>query len=197
MSHAAVMTPDEALTKLMEGNKRYLAGKAEHPHQDAARRQEVLGGQSPFAIVVTCSDSRVPPEVFFDAGIGDIFVIRVAGNVVGDVMTGSIEYAAEHLGTPLVMVLGHDKCGAVKATIDGGDVPPNIGRIAALIAPAVETAKGQPGDLFDNAIWNNVTNMVAAVKNEEPVMKHLVHEGKVKVVGARYHLDSGEVELAK
>jgi carbonic anhydrase len=191
----ATMSPDEALVKLMAGNRRYTSGAAAHPHQDTARRQEVLGGQQPFAIILSCSDSRVPPEVFFDQGIGDIFIIRDAGNIVDDVVLGSIEYAAEHLGVPLIVVLGHDKCGAVTATIQGGEAPGHIGSLVKAIAPAVEKARTQPGELLDNAIWQNVKDVAAAIAGDAPLLTHLIHQGKLKVVGARYHLDSGEVEL--
>jgi carbonic anhydrase len=180
----------------MAGNKRYTSGAAAHPHQDAARRQEVLSGQQPFAVILSCSDSRVPPEVFFDQGIGDVFIIRVAGNIVDNVALGSIEYAAEHLGSPLIMVLGHDKCGAITATIQGGEAPGHIGSLVKAIAPAVEKARTQPGDLLDNAIWQNVQDVAAVIQTDE-LLAHLIHQGKLKVVGARYHLDSGAVELAK
>ena len=189
------ISPDEALAKLMSGNRRYVSGTVVHPHQDAARRQEVLSGQQPFAIVLSCSDSRVPPEVFFDQGIGDIFIIRDAGNIVDDVVLGSIEYAAEHLGSPLMMVLGHDKCGAVAATVQGGEAPGHIGSLIKAIAPAVEKARAQSGDLLDKAIWQNIQDVAAAIQ-ADALLAHLIHQGKLKVVGARYHLDTGAVELA-
>src|SRR5262249_39949150 len=110
-------TADEALAKLMDGNKRYASSHSLHPHQSAGRRHELEATQHPFACILSCSDSRVPPEVVFDEGLGDLFVVRVAGNIVDSAVTGSIEYAVEHLGTPLVLVMGHEKCGAVQATL--------------------------------------------------------------------------------
>lgn len=180
---------------LKEGNRRYVAGQMLHPHEDFERRKEVCNGQKPFAVIVGCSDSRVPPQVIFDQGIGDLFIIRVAGNIVDDVALGSIEYAVEHLGTQLVVVLGHSKCGAVIATAQGGEPHGHICSIANMIMPAVEKAKTQKGDLVENAIRNNIDMVVDTIKNSEPVMAKSVKEGKVKVIGAYYDLDSGVVEF--
>lgn len=130
-SSPAVTNGDEALARLMEGNARYVSAKLNHPDQTLQRRAEVASGQHPFAIILTCADSRVPPELLFDQGLGDLFVVRVAGNIVDDDILGSIEYGVGELATPLVMVLGHERCGAVKATVEsveqGGEVPGHIG----------------------------------------------------------------------
>ncbi len=151
---------DEALKKLIGGNKFYVAGKSRHPHQTIERRTELAKGQNPFAVILGCSDSRVPPEILFDQGLGDLFVVRVAGNVVDNAVQGSIEYAVEELGVPLIMVLGHERCGAVKAAVDvvekGGELPGQIETIIDKIKPAVEKVKGKPGDLLENAINENV-----------------------------------------
>jgi len=188
-------TSDKNLKKLIEGNKRYVESKPVHPNQTAKRRKEITKGQKPFAIIVGCSDSRVPPEILFDQGLGDLFIIRVAGNIVDDVALGSIEYAADHLGTKLIVVLGHGKCGAVSATVKGGEVHGHIGSIVKKIAPAVKKAKGQPGDVTDNAIRNNIALVVKKIASSKPVIAGLIKKGELKVVGAYYNIDSGVVEI--
>ena len=193
------LNADQALQELMEGNKRYVVSKPTRPDQTAEYRTEVAKGQHPFAVIVGCSDSRVPPEIVFDQGLGDLFVIRVAGNVVDDEALGSIEYAAEEFKLPLVVVLGHERCGAVKATIDalekGGEVPGHIKSLVEAIKPSVEKAKEQTGDLLDNAVRANVQRVVAQLKTTEPILSELVSTSKIRIVGARYDLDSGTVEL--
>ena len=195
-SHAVEMpTGDQALQQLLAGNERYRQGQLGHPHQTIDRRHELTGGQAPFAIVLGCSDSRIPPEVVFDQGLGDIFVIRVAGNIIDDVVLGSIEYAAAHLGTPLVVVLGHSSCGAVTATVAGGELEGHLPSLAAAIQPAVTKAKEQPGELLPNAIKTNAQMMADQLRSSEPVMAELVQAGKLKVVAAYYELDSGKVAI--
>lgn len=188
------ISPDVALQMLVDGNKRSVSDKMSHPNQSQSRRTAVAKGQKPFAVVVTCSDSRVPPEIIFDQGVGDLFVIRTAGEVVGDIELGSIEYAVEHLGAPLVLVMGHEKCGAVDATVKGGDVPGHIGSIVNLIKPAVEKAKKKEGDLLTNAIKANVS-LVAQTISESEIVKELVEHNKVKIVRALYDLDDGSVQI--
>lgn len=188
------VTADQAWEKLMDGNKRYVEAALTHPNQTAARREELARTQKPFAVIVCCSDSRVPPEVVFDQGIGDLFVVRVAGNVVDDVGMGSIEYAAEHLGAPLVVVLGHERCGAVSAAVAGGEFHDHLKEIVAALRPAVEKAMSEQGDVLENAIRANIKMGVAQLQNSEPVLSKRVKEGKLKVVGARYDLDTGKVE---
>jgi carbonic anhydrase len=193
------LTPDEALARLLEGNRRFVANKVFHPNETPTARAKLANNQNPFAIILGCADSRVPPEVVFDFGLGDLFVVRVAGNIVEDAGVGSMEYAVEHLGTPLIVVLGHERCGAVKAAIgavDAGDEGP--GRIAELVRklkPAVDAAKSTPGDRAENTMRENVKRMVAELAGLEPILKEKIEEGKLKVVGARYDLDSGVVEL--
>jgi len=186
---------DQALKKLTDGNKRYASLKQKHPNQGVRRRAEVSKGQKPFAVIVGCSDSRIPPEILFDQGIGDIFVIRDAGNIVDDVALGSIEYAVDHLGTRLVVILGHSKCGAVTATVQGGEAHGHIGSIAKAIIPAVKKAKVKKGDIIDNAIRINIDLVTKQVKTSTPIIAKLVKGGKVKVVGAYYDIDSGLVEI--
>lgn len=187
--------PEEALQRLMEGNERFIEGKSVHPNQDRDRRREVVGGQRPFAVVLGCSDSRIPPEIIFDAGIGDLFVIRVAGNIADDVVLGSIEYAAEHLGVDLVMVLGHQKCGAIQAAVAGGEPNGFVGSVLRALRPAVDEAKLKPGDTVDNTVRVNVAQIVVAVRASKPVLSHLSAEGKLRVVGAYYSLETGKVEI--
>jgi carbonic anhydrase len=186
---------EEALTKLIAGNKRFSSGKASHPNQGTERRAEAAKGQRPFAVVVGCSDSRIPPEIIFDQGIGDLFIIRVAGNVVDDIALGSIEYAVEHLGARLIVVLGHSKCGAVTATVQGGEVHGHIGSIVKAIQPAVDKAKGRPGDLTDNSIRANVQMVVQTIVDSKPALAPLVDAGSIRVVGAYYDIGSGKVEM--
>ncbi len=169
--------------------------KQTHPNQDKSRRDEVKTGQKPFAIIVGCSDSRIPPEILFDQGIGDLFVIRLAGNIVDDTALGSIEYAADHLGTRLVVVLGHAKCGAVTAAAGGGEAHGHIGSIVQLIIPAVERARDKSGDLVDNAIRENARLVAAAISSSKPILSKMVEEGKIAVVPAYYDIDTGVVEL--
>jgi carbonic anhydrase len=196
----AAPTADQALADLKAGNARFVAGKPQHPHQGLKRVKEVAASQHPEAIILGCADSRVPPEALFDKGIGDIFVVRVAGNVSEPATTGSVEYAAEHLHVPLVVVLGHHKCGAVKATVEAtGPVEGNIGAIVKEIQPAVEAAKKSPGKegLVDDAVHENTKLVAEELESESELLKNLVHEGKVKIVTAVYDLDSGKIEWGK
>ncbi len=188
---------DEAFSRLMDGNMRFVSGSLGQKDIGTARRNELVGGQHPFAIVVTCSDSRVAPEYIFDQGLGDIFVIRVAGNVLDPVALGSVEYAAEHLGSHLLVLMGHEKCGAVKAAVEAtGEPEGNIGAILKKIMPAVNKAKGGTQDeIINNAIRENVAVSHRSVLEKSPLLKHLIEKGELKVVDAVYHLASGEVEI--
>ncbi|NJP08479.1 MAG: carbonic anhydrase [Leptolyngbyaceae cyanobacterium RU_5_1] len=188
------ISADKALKLLMEGNQRYSSYKLLHPRQDEKRLIEVAKGQNPFAIILTCADSRVCPEIIFDQGLGDLFVVRVAGNVVNDMILGSIEYAAGHLGALLIMVLGHERCGAVAAAVEGAQVPAHISSLVKAIQPAVETIKGKAGDSLDNAIRANVQMVVAQMKTSEP-LAGMVKTKNLQIVGGRYDLDKGAVEI--
>ena len=192
---AAASQADQTLSALLDGNKRYVAGKPQRPHQNAGRRAELSKGQKPRAAVLGCADSRVPPELLFDQGLGDIFVVRVAGNIVDDVALGSLEYAAEHLGVDLIIVLGHSSCGAVAATLKGGEAPGHLGALVKAIKPAVDECRGKPGDALDNAVHANVRRVVAQISSSKPVLGHLVKEGTLKVVGAHYDITTGAVTL--
>ncbi|MBK9577464.1 MAG: carbonic anhydrase [Fibrobacterota bacterium] len=199
-THASAgVTPDEALTRLLEGNKRFIANRMFHPNEGMEQRAKLATGQWPFAAVLGCADSRVPPEIVFDHGLGDIFTVRVAGNIVEDAGSGSMEYAIEHLGVPLIVVLGHERCGAIKATIEAletqGEVPGHIGELVKKLKPAVDGTKSQPGDKVDNAVRENAKRMAAELANMDPILREKVKEGKLKVVAMRYDLDTGSVEL--
>jgi carbonic anhydrase len=191
------ISADEALARLKAGNERFVSGQVIHPNASAERRAEVAKGQKPFVIVVGCSDSRVGPEVVFDQGLGDLFVVRTAGNVVDDVALGSIEYAAEHFGVPVIFVLGHTRCGAVAAAVAGGEAPGHVGSIVEKIKPAVEETKGKEGDAVDNAVRANVRNVVSQLRGAGPILSGLVKAGKLRVVGGCYDLDTGKVGMVE
>lgn len=192
-TEAHAVSADAALWKLKVGNKRFVAAKPLHPNQGAARRVKLATGQHPFATILTCSDSRVAPELVFDEGLGDLFVVRVAGNVVDDVITGTIEYGAHHLEIPVVVVLGHASCGAVKAAVAGGEVEDHIKSLVDSIHPAVEKAKSMEGDLTANAIRVNVEQSVDLLKKSAPTLARRIAEKKLKIVGAVYDLKTGVV----
>lgn len=201
-AHAPVanLSPEAAMARLVAGNERYASGFSAHPNNDLARRGVVAKGQSPFAVILTCADSRVAPELIFDQGLGDLFVIRVAGNVVDDAVLASIEYAAIHLGTSLVMALGHERCGAISATIDAlegrgspADVGTKIGALAALIAPAVRAIPPGTVDKVDAAVSINANHVAAEIFVNSPPLRARVLAGKLKIVAARYDLDDGRV----
>src|ERR1043166_1146874 len=216
-----IVAPAEAISRLKEGNGRYTSGNVQHPHesnderkymaansyenagmtflgmtaeQAAKRRTELAKSQHPFAIIVSCSDSRVPPEIVFDQGLGDLFICRVAGNVINDESLGSIEYAVDHLGVRLILVLGHQSCGAVKAARETiaakGKAPGHIESLVTAIKPAVEaTAK----DDLETTVKANVQNVVKALRSSTPILKAKVDSGEIQVIGGYYSLDTGAV----
>jgi carbonic anhydrase len=188
------VAPGEAISKLKEGNGRYTRGNLQHPGQTTERRAELAESQHPFAIILSCSDSRVPPEIVFDQGLGDLFIVRVAGNVINDEGLGSIEYAVDHLGSRLIVVLGHERCGAVEAarkTIAAkSKASGHIQSLVTAIKPAVEATAN--GDL-DATIKANVKHVVGVLRSSTPTLKAKVDSGEVQVVGAYYSLDTGAV----
>lgn len=191
------MSPTEAVQRLMAGNERFQNDKTGHPLLHSKRREELVGGQSPFAVILSCSDSRVPPELIFDQGLGGLFVVRIAGNTVTRAGLESIDYAVAHLGTNLIMVLGHDKCGAVKGAIGECSSKPDTGlpEIFANICPAVAIASKKSTDnLESRAIDLNVIEQMKILKRS-PLFKKRVEDGSLKIVGARYNLQSGKVEI--
>jgi len=190
---------DEALSRLLNGDKRFVAGKSNEPTGAAlvGRRHALAKDQKPFAVILGCSDSRVPPELIFDVTLGDIFVVRTAGEVVDAIVLGSLEYAIEHLGTKLIVVLGHERCGAVTAAVSGATDTGDIPDVLKAISPAVEETKGQSGDAIENAVRANARDIARRLKSSGPIIAPRVQSGEVKIVAAYYSLDTGQVELLK
>ncbi len=201
------LTPAEALARLVEGNRRFVAGALEHPDQTAARRALLGGSQHPFALVLSCADSRVPPEIVFDAGLGDLFVVRSAGHVLDHAILGTLEFGVEQIGTPVVVVLGHTGCGAVKATLQAVETGASgtgtdIDTLVEAITPAVEEAEEEghaghdpaDGEILALAVRHNVERTVADVL-AAPLVGPAVAQGRVAVVGGVYDLDTGVVDL--
>ena len=197
------MTPDQALAKLIDGNRRFLADQVSVADISAKRRLEIAKSQSPFAVLVGCADSRVGPEHLFGGGLGELFIVRTAGNYVDDAGYGSIAYAIAALGTPLIVVLGHERCGAVdaatKLVTDNSQLPPSLTRMVRPILPAVIDARATLGtktDLVDHAIHMNVRHVVRGLREtSDPILAEPLKAGKVRVVGAYYDLDTGAVDF--
>lgn len=194
-SSYAQVTAEQALNLLKEGNKRFVEGKSIKPHQSKDRIKELATGQKPFAVIVGCSDSRVPSEIIFDQGLGDLFIIRTAGQVSSFASWGSIEFANAILGAKLIVVVGHTKCGAVAAACKIPEVPGQIVTLINAIKPAAQLAKKHKGDLVENAVKINVAMQVQQLQNLEPVLTKAVQSGDTKIVGAVYDLSSGKVEF--
>jgi carbonic anhydrase len=195
-----VTNPDEALARLQAGVARFTSGNVNRPDQSIAFRTSLAKGQHPFATILSCVDSRVPPEIVFDQGLGDLFVSRTAGQVVDHAVLGSLQYGVAELKIPLLVVLGHEKCGAVKATVEAVEkksaaMGNDIDTIVAAIKPAVQKAEEEkPSDLLDASVRANVANVVAALR-KKPVLSSAVSAGALKIVGARYDLDADTVEF--
>lgn len=189
-------TPEAALSALLEGNQRFLSGQLRHPHQTQQRIHETENAQHPFAVVVTCSDSRVPPEIIFDEGLGDLFVIRTAGNLIGDLELGSIEYAVEHLGAPLVVVLGHTECGAVKAFLEGGECHGHIRQIVEALMQEQEEQQilEHEGKNLTACIEGNVVHGVAQIRQQPMIAKKMAQK-QVNVIPMIYDVHSGKVAV--
>ncbi len=190
-------SPEEALEKLISGNARFMKGLTIEKHY-IAERPELAESQHPYAIILTCADSRLSPEAIFDESLGRLFVVRVAGNVSDPVILGSIEYAAEHLHASLLVVMGHESCGAVKAAVANSPVPPNIAKIIQRLRPAVEKARvygRTENDVIDAAIKENVRYQTKMMTFESDVLSELVHEHKLNIIGSVYNLHSGKVEF--
>ncbi len=187
-------TPESALERLKEGNERYQECKLLHPNRCQESRNASLQGQKPFAAILGCSDSRVSPEIVFDQGIGDLFVVRVAGNVAGGIELDSLDYAADVLGCSIILVLGHQNCGAVEAVIQGKQAL--IEDVAALIEPSYQAVKNKAGNRNENLVKANVRAMVERIKESDNI-RQLMKDGKITVIGGYYHLESGEVEFLK
>ncbi|WP_375469398.1 carbonic anhydrase [uncultured Nostoc sp.] len=188
------LNPDAALQKLMQGNQRFVQHQPQYPDQSALRLQEVAQAQHPFATILSCADSRVPAEIVFDQGIGDIFDVRIAGNIATSEAIGSIEYAVVLLGSPLLMVMGHERCGAVTAAVQNQSLLGDIGTFVKAIKPAVEKVKDQSGDAVENAVVANVQYQLERLKRSQ-LLTEQVRSGKLKIVGGRYDLDTGKVSI--
>jgi carbonic anhydrase len=186
------MTPDLALKTLMEGNQRFSKDKSLHLDKASERRQELISNQTPFAAIVGCSDSRVAPEIIFDQGIGDLFIVRVAGNVIGPLEQDSIDYSVLYLKSSIIMVLGHEDCGAVKAVIGGNTK--DIEAVAELIQPAVDATKMQKDNRVENTIKTNAKMMAEQLRNS-PSLSGMIAKKKLSVVAAYYNFHTGKVEL--
>lgn len=201
-----MITAEEALERLQEGNRRFVAGvRSVDTLITQMQREEFVEGQAPFAIVLGCSDSRVPAEMIFDQGLGDLFVIRVAGNIVAPSQIGSVEFAADRFGTPLVVVLGHSKCGAVTATIDdladpsdkhSSNVMSIVDRIRPCVEPLFHTElRNDPKKLLEASIRANILAATNHLRHGSQILEQLIEEGRLKVIGAEYSLETGEVEF--
>ena len=189
------MGQNNTIKKLLEGNQRYITGGALHPNQSFEHRLKLAEGQKPIAAILTCADSRVSPEIIFDQGLGDLFVLRVAGNVINDLFVGSLEYAVEHLNVSLLMVLGHSECGAVDATVKGGQPPGHINSLVQAIKPALDRLKKQSPDWVNIVAKENVKIGVERLRISDPILTARYEEGDIDIIGAFYDLKSGKVGL--
>ncbi len=183
------------LERLTQGNQRYVASTTVCHEDWSAKRSALLEGQKPFAVIVACSDSRVPPEIVFDQSLGDLFVVRVAGNIVDDFAIGSIEYGVNILGANLVLVLGHSNCGAVQAALKGMKFDNHIQEVLNAIQPAIVATKNESGDLLEKAIKANVKIVEEKLKSSKPLLAKLIEAGTLRISGAYYDLKSGKVEF--
>jgi carbonic anhydrase len=193
-----VISPDASLKRLMDGNRRYVEGVSRR-HDFKHEREALVGGQNPYAAILSCADSRIAPEYAFDSGRGDLFVCRVAGNFATDETVASLEYGVAVLSVPLILVLGHDACGAVDATIkslkDDKPLPGHMPTLVTGLAPAVKAVAGQGGNTLDNAIRQNVVDNVARLKSATPILSAVVESKKLRVVGGIYRLKDGKVDM--
>lgn len=199
--HQTISNPSEGLIALMEGNQRFLEDHPRHPDQTLERIRDLKKGQHPYAVIVACSDSRVPPELIFDQGLGDLFVIRNAGNIIGDYELGSVEYAVEHLHTPLVIVLGHTQCGAIGAFIEhkNDSVPNHIQKIIDYIKSEPEelALNENSVDYYEKAVKANLLHGVHAIKKSGPILTEFVARSKVRIVGGLFDLETGKVTIVE
>lgn len=185
----------QALEKLIAGNKRYVTERYAKPDIGYKKRLELIRGQQPFAAILGCADSRIPPEIIFDQGLGDLFVVRTAGQVVDTVVLGSLEYAVEHLAVRLILVLGHQDCGAVKAALSGAEAPLHLCSILQAIVPAVENAKHCTGELLPNAIRANIDFNIDKLKSASPVLRKAIPAKGLQIIGAIHNIYDGNVDM--
>mgnify|MGYP001819776263 CR=1 FL=1 len=191
------LTKEEAFRRVLEGHWRYLDNNRLNRVVTSDDRQRHVEGQYPFASILGCADSRVSPEVIFDQGQGDLFVVRVAGQVVGEFEIASLEYSVEHLGVSLIIVMGHENCGAVKAAIEAGEVDGAIGSLIKEIKPAVELAESMEGDLLPNAVRSQVVLAVDNLVDRSPLLQEAVDAGRLRIIGLIYGLSDGDLDIRK
>ena len=189
------MTYQESLKRLKDGNERFVKDHLDGKLQDGRRRNELLGGQEPFAIILGCADSRVVPEFAFDTGLGELFTVRVAGNIANSSSIASIEYAVAHCGTKLIVVLGHQNCGAVTAAVAGGDNGLNLNHLLRHITPAIEVLKAKATATVNEVVKKNAELTARVLVNKSSIISKAVESGEVQIVPAYYHLDSGKVDF--
>ena len=199
-ANAHVGEPTDPLARLLAGNHRFMTGRSRHPRQGPADVRRLASGQRPFAVVISCADSRVPPEIIFDQGLGDLFDNRVAGNIVDELLLGSIEYAVEELAPGVIVVLGHERCGAIDATVSalttGAHAPGHICVIVEALRPIVGPHLGAP-DPVEAGVVANIRAQVRAIETHSTIVHEHVVAGKLAVVGARYDLDTGRVRILR
>ena len=192
------LSAEDAIQKLKDGNKRFVKAKSQHPDESKERRNEMLKGQHPFVVILSCSDSRVPPELIFDQGLGDIFEIRNAGNVLNEHVIGSIEYAVMHCGVKLIVIMGHQDCGAIAATLSGVSETKYIKALEDSIKPAIDDCKEQGLEInSDNVVKAHVMQDIEELMAQDTELVKYMKEHDVKIVPAYYHLDSGKVDFMK
>lgn len=197
-NHNDNLSAEQAIEKLKQGNKRFVELKLKHPDSDKKRRKEMQKGQHPFVVILSCSDSRVPPELIFDQGLGDIFEIRNAGNVLDDHVIGSIEYAVMHCGVKLIVIMGHQDCGAIAATLSGVSETKYIKSLEDSIQPAIEDCKEQGLEInSDNVVKAHIMQDINELISQDTELVKYMKEHEVKIVPAYYHLDSGKVDFLK
>lgn len=189
------VNPDQALQRLLDGNQRFIDEKRQSPNQSRLRLQETSVAQYPFASILGCADSRVPAEIVFDQGLGDLFVVRVAGNVASQTAIGSLEFSTAVLGSQLIVVVGHSRCGAVAAAIKGDPLPGRIGVFVEEIKPAVDRVRHKTGDIEQNSVIANVQYQVERLQETSSILTSLIRQGKLKIVGGRYDLSTGKVTI--
>jgi carbonic anhydrase len=189
------VTSDQAIKRLVDGNQRFIDEKRQIPNQSRLRLQETAVAQYPFASILGCADSRVPAEIVFDQGLGDLFVVRVAGNVASPTAIGSLEFATAVLGSQLIVVLGHSRCGAVSAAVQGDPLPGRIGAFVEEIKPAVARIRQKTGDIQQNAVIANVQYQIERLQQSSTILASLIQQGKLKIVGGRYDLSTGKVTI--
>jgi carbonic anhydrase len=199
MTSAPRLTADQALQRLLDGNERFVTHRERYPDRGHEVRLRLAGGQRPFAVVLGCADSRVPPELLFDEGLGDLFVIRNAGNIVDGIVLASIEYGVAQLGASLVMVLGHERCGVLTAAVavarGGKDVDGHQWNLIDAVRPALDGVADDSADVVDDAVRAHVAIQVEQLRRSDPIVSRAVTRGDVRVVGARYDIDRGRVEV--